>query len=341
MTRYFPVTHSTLSVKALITDVLPNYDIEPTTECRFLNLGLNDTFLVNTQGAKYILRAYRTGWRSLSEILYELEALLHLKREGISVSAPIARKDGNHVSTVMAPEGLRYLVLFTHAPGKALAYETEEENESYLYGKVTAKIHAATDTFQSAHKRFALNFEHLLDDPLHSIQPLLSHRLADWDYLVTLAEKLRLRVQDILLDSLETGFCHGDFHGGNAHLDQDKALTFFDFDCCGMGWRAYDIAVFRWGARLRGKDKERWPSFLRGYTEERPLGDTDIQATPYFVAIRHFWLLGLHTGNGPDWGFVWMNDGYFDRALKFFREWETEYLAEKPTESNVPQQEAG
>lgn len=331
VTSFFPVTYSTLSVKALITEVLPNYDIELPTECRLLNRGLNDTFLVDTQGAQYILRVYRTGWRALSEIYYELDALRHLNHAGISVSVPIARKDGDLVGAVMAPEGLRYLTLFTYAPEKEPTYEAEEENESYLYGKITAQIHAASDTFQSSHKRFALNFEHLLDNSLQSIQPLLSHRREDWRYLLALAEKLRLRVQELLRDGLETGFCHGDLHGGNAHLDQGKRLTFFDFDCCGMGWRAYDIAVFRWGARLRGKDKERWPAFLRGYCEERPLCDRDIQATPYFVAIRHFWLLGLHTGNGHDWGVAWINDGYFDSALKFFREWETEFLiAEEP-----------
>lgn len=64
------------------------------------------------------------------------------------------------------------------------------------------------------------------------------------------------------------------------------------------------------------------PNFLRGYREVRPIGEADIQATWYFVAIRQVWLLGLHTGNGQDWGFGWMNDPYFDQALKFFREWD-------------------
>jgi Ser/Thr protein kinase RdoA (MazF antagonist) len=330
MNNSFPVTYSILSVEALATEVLSHYDIAPPLTCQLLHRGLNDTFLVNTPEAKYILRAYRAGWRSLSEILYELEILLHLKHAGLPVAAPIARKDGNLTGTVMAPEGLRYLVLFTHAPGKGLAYEAEAENEAYLYGKTAAKLHAASDAFQSSHQRFVLNLEHLLDQPLQAIEPLMAHRPEDWDYLMQLAEKLRLRVQAIPLDRLETGFCHGDFHGGNAHLDQDQTLTFFDFDCCGLGWRAYDLAVFRWGARLSEKDKERWPAFLRGYTEARPLSETDIQATSYFVAIRHIWLLGLHTGNGQDWGFGWMNDRYFDHFLKFFREWEAEFLSEKP-----------
>jgi Ser/Thr protein kinase RdoA (MazF antagonist) len=74
----------------------------------------------------------------------------------------------------------------------------------------------------------------------------------------------------------------GDFHGWNVHMAQDHMLTVFDFDCCGVGWRAYDIAVLRWGARLRGKEQARWPSFLCGYGEVRRLSDLNIQATPYF-----------------------------------------------------------
>ena len=326
MSSIFPVTHSTPSVEALMTDELPNYDIEPPTSCKLLQIGLNDTFLVNTQGAEYILRVYRAGWRTSSEIHYEIEALLHLKRKGISISVPVARKDGNLVGTIMAPEGLRYIVLFTYAPGKEIAYTTDEENESYLYGKATAKIHAATDTFQSAHERFSLNLDYLLEVPLQTIRPHLSHRPEDWEYMLMMADKLRQRVQEIPLNSLETGFCHGDFHGWNAHLDKEKVLTFFDFDCCGMGWRAYDIAIFRWGARLGGKDSDRWQSFLRGYTEERNINDLDLQATQYFVAIRHFWFMGLQAENSADFGLSRINDGFFDRALKFFREWEKEYL---------------
>jgi Ser/Thr protein kinase RdoA (MazF antagonist) len=171
MNNLFPVTYSTPSVEALEAYTLSNYDIEAPINCHFLKLSFNDTFLITAQSIKYILRVYRRGWRSISEILYELEALLHLKSEGISVSIPIPMKDGNLVGTIMAPEGLRYLVLFTHAPGKDISYEAQQENESYLYGKVTAKIHTATDMFQSPHHRFDLDLDYLLDIPLKSSEP--------------------------------------------------------------------------------------------------------------------------------------------------------------------------
>lgn len=329
MSSYFPVTHSVVSAKALMTEVLSDYDIDSPTACKLLNRGLNDTYLVQTNDTAYILRVYRAGWRSLSDILYELEVLLHLKRAGVSVSLPLPRKDGDLTSVVPAPEGLRYIVLFTYAQGKEPAYESAEETESYRYGNVAAKIHSATDTFHSQHTRSPLDLAHLLDAPLRAVQPLLAHRPEDWAYVQALADGLRTRVLRIPSGSLDQGFCHGDLHGSNAHIAKHHTLTVFDFDCCGVGWRAYDIAVFRWAARLRGKEQERWPSFLRGYGEERSLSDMDIQATPYFVAIRQLWLLGLHAANGQDWGFGWMHDRYFDRALKFLHEWEAEYLLER------------
>jgi Ser/Thr protein kinase RdoA (MazF antagonist) len=330
MENHFPVTHSTLATNALMTDVLPEYDIGIPLECRLLCLGLNDTYLVKTRDGQYILRVYREGWRSVSEILYELDVLLFLRRANCAVSVPLSRKDGSLIHPVAAAEGTRYVVLFTYAPGKDPAYEADEEEEAYQYGKALARIHTATEKFQSAHHRCVIDVAHLLDRPLTSIQPFLAHRPADWQYVKTLAERLRTRVIGLPLEMLEQGFCHGDFHGGNAHFADDNTVTFFDFDCCGWGWRAYDIAVFRWGASLAEKEKERWPPFLRGYRGERPISENDLQATSYFVALRHFWLLGLHTDNGRDFGYGWMNDRYFDRAMKFFRAWEAEHLAEEP-----------
>jgi Ser/Thr protein kinase RdoA (MazF antagonist) len=332
MNNQFLVTHSILSVTALLDYLRLHYDVGPLGECRLLHRGLNDTFLVKAEHAKYIIRVYRSGWRSFSDINFELEALLHLQREGGSISTPLINKKGEYIGSVFAPEGQRFVVLFTHAPGKDLTYKKQEHQEhqahqeSYLYGRGVAQLHAASNTFQSSHNRFALGLGHLLDHPLQSIKPMLADRQEDWKYLIGLAAKLRQYVESKPPTALETGFCHGDLHSGNAHLDLDQALTFFDFDCCGIGWRSYDIAVFHWGTRLREKHQDLWQSFLRGYTEIRSLSEADIKAVPYFVAIRHIWLTGLHVSGGQDWGFGWMNDRYFDRQIAFLRKWEEEHL---------------
>src|SRR5262249_15724813 len=155
---------------------------------------------------------------------------------------------------------------FRYANGRELAQDQEQH---YLYGRAAAAIHVATDDFMSRHARFQLDLRHLVDRPLAAIQPFLAHRPDDWAYLQDVAKTVRERIVSLPGEEFEWGFCHGDLHGGNAHIDEQKTITFFDFDCGGPGWRAYDIAAFRQGPQ--GRQDDAWEAFLRGYTERRKL----------------------------------------------------------------------
>ena len=324
MSNPFPVTHSIPSASALREVIAAEYGLAAPIECLFFLMRVNDTYLVKTT-TTYVLRAYRCGWRALPEIQYELDVLLFLQNAGISVSAPIRRTDGSFIGTILAPEGERFMVLFTYAPGREVTYESKDADAAYVYGKLAAQLHTATETFQSLHQRATLDLQHLLETPLRTIEPMLTHRPEDWEYLQAVTERLRRGVTELAGSGLDQGFCHGDLHWGNARTQDDNTVTLFDFDCCGVGWRAYDLAVFRWAARLRKMETEQWTAFLQGYRETRTIRESDIQAIPYFVALRHVWLMGLHTENRQDFGMAWMNEAYFDQALKFFREWEEEY----------------
>lgn len=106
----------------------------------------------------------------------------------------------------------------------------------------------------------------------------------------------------------------------------DRQVTFFDFDCCGPGWRAYDIAVFRWSIELSKGGETLWESYLEGYTRNRAIHELDMEAIPLFVAIRHIWLLGLHVHLGADFGSGWLNKQYFDRNMSFLKKWVDEHI---------------
>jgi Ser/Thr protein kinase RdoA (MazF antagonist) len=325
----FPVTSSVPSVQSLVSDILiPAYGLAPSTTCRFLHRGLNDTFLVESDSTKFILRVYRVGWRSGADIAYELDVLDHLAAKGMLVSTAIRRQDVGRITTIAMPEGDRPAVLFTFAPGEEVK---EDGTDSVDFGRSCAAIHAASDDFASRHERFELDLAHLLDEPIAHIRPHLAYRAKDWDFVQTLADRLRQLVSAIDPSTLDIGFCHGDFHGGNAHREGDL-FTHFDFDCCGRGSRAYDIAVYRWAARLRGKESEtkRWPPFFSGYRETRKLSAADLSAVNLFVPIRQIWLMGMHLQGGPRWGFGWMGNGYFNRNMKLLREMATECLDKPP-----------
>jgi Ser/Thr protein kinase RdoA (MazF antagonist) len=332
MSKFFPVTHSIPSTKAIMSEIMPAYDVGKIEEVKLWHCSLNDTYQIQTEDTRYMLRIYRHGWRTQSDIQYELDALRHLTNKKINVASPILSREGKIFHTISAPEGKRYVVLFTYAPGKEITYRNNNHMIAYNYGQGVARIHAAMKDFRSQYDRFELDLNHLIDSPLKAIEPILSYRKTDWEYLYQLAIKLRSMVSIL---HLTQGFCHGDFKGWNAHITEDKIITFFDFDCCGWGWQVYDIAVFRWSAaigRMRLKSKEIedecWSQFIKGYTNLQPLKANDLKSIPLFVAIKQIWQLGLHTGNANNWGFSFLGDSYFDGAIKFLKGWEKDFLSD-------------
>ena len=324
----FPATDSNLCARALVEQVLPLYDLGAISGCHLHHRGLNDTYKVEgNQGDTYFLRIYRAGWRSRDEIGTEIAILLHLARRQASVSTSICCKDGQPLTPLDCVEGRRWAALFTSAPGNEVEFNGYTDLLAAHYGEAVATIHSAADSFEGRRLRPVLDLAELLERPLHRFVSAMSHRPEDVAYVNGLGDRLRHRIQGMA--DLEIGFCHGDFHGRNA-CEQDGAFTFYDFDCCGWGYRAYDLAVFPWAFAIRQNTTERIEAmgraFLKGYMRRRTLGPADVDAMAAFVAIRQIWLLGLHIGSGDRFGWGWINDGYFDNQLKVLRDWENNWL---------------
>ncbi len=320
----FAATDSNLSPGALAEDVLSRYALGAIDRCRLHNRGLNDTYKVETKrGETYYLRVYYAGRRSRDAIETELAMLRHLAQQTAPVSAPLSRTDGALLTPLDCIEGRRWAVLFPAAPGKEVPRKKYTDDLAAHYGETAAAIHCAAESFKGPRRRPALELELLLEQPLRRVTSAIAHRPDDVAYVEQLGERLRSRIRGAA--GLDIGFCHGDFHGGNAG-ESDGAFTMFDFDCCGWGYRAYDLAVFPWGFALDGSPTERIEAmgraFIGGYTRHRTLADNDIDAIPVFVAIREIWLLGLHLAIGDQFGWGWINDGYFDHHFKVLREWD-------------------
>jgi len=326
MKPYFPTTFSVVSTDALVAKVLTAYELEAVIDCKLQFVGVNDTFKVTlANGQVYYLRVYRSRWRSLNEVSYELDAINHLHRKGVSVARPVPHKDGSFIQVINAPEGPRCVVLFTEAVGKEPDYATEAEVKARNYGRAVARLHQATDDFTSSYTRTPLDVDFLLRQTLEPIRPFLTHRPDDWAFLQAYALKFYQRLSEWPDSALDQGFCHADLQGYHAHVDPAGRVTFFDFDCCALGFRAYDMAVFRWVSRLKETEAIWWEPYLKGYQEVRSLRDLDIQAIPWFVAGRYLWHMWLHTTNAMEWGHGWLNDEYFDRAIKNLRAVEVDY----------------
>jgi Ser/Thr protein kinase RdoA (MazF antagonist) len=327
----FAVTDSNLCANALVEHVLSRYDLGAVRRCRLHHRGLNDTYKVECgRDHTYFLRIYRADWRSREEIDTEIALLLHLAQHKVSVSTPVSRTDAQVLTPLDCAEGRRWAALFMSAPGKEVNREDREAYTDELaatYGEAAAAIHAAADSFKGRPFRPALDLVELLERPLRLVASTIAHRSEDVAFIEGLGDRLRRRIEGMA--GMEIGFCHGDLHGGNA-CEKDGSFTFYDFDCCGWGYRAYDLAVFPWAFAIRERATARIEAmgraFLKGYTRRRELAAIDVDAAPVFVAIRQIWLMGLHISVGDRFGWGWINDGYFDRQLKILRDWEKDWL---------------
>jgi len=287
------VSYSTFNDNAIGVYISREYNIGELICCNFISRGMNDTYVIETTIGKYVFRVYRSNWRSkYSEILFEIDLLNHLSRTSLNVSLPIKSIHDNYVQKLIAPEGNRFGVLFTLVEGVPLQLDNIEI--CYLFGEEAAKLHLYSNSFQSSYEKANIDIEFLIDAPLDILKKHLSKRQSELHYFMNIGSYLRDRIME--LRNIDWGICHGDLHGYNAHI-QGKRIANFDFDLCGFGWRAYDLAVFKFTLDLSDSNKDKkaqqWAAFLEGYQKTRKLNRNDIEAIPIFIGVRRLWLMSL------------------------------------------------
>ncbi|HEU4343417.1 MAG TPA: phosphotransferase [Candidatus Binatia bacterium] len=301
--------------------------MRPPLTCVLHWKGINDTYKVTSPESTFYLRVYVHGWRTKEEVNAEVDLLKALASHGLPVSKPVRCLDGSYVQELAAPEGARFAVLFTGATGIQCLHASKRQ--SFTYGALAAKIHNCTDRLPRDYKRFHIDTQHLVDEPLKNLRPFLDHRRKDFDFLQNTGEAAKVEAMKLPRTAPEYGICHGDLHYWNVLFEDSGKLMLFDFDCFGYGWRAYDVSVFLWSQYWletnSNKRKRPWDAFLRGYRSERVLSQKELDAVPVFGAMRQIWLMGLHADISNGFGAGRLNDAYLDRSMKFVKDWVKEY----------------
>ncbi len=78
---------------------------------------------------------------------------------------------------------------------------------------------------------------------------------------------------------------HGDLHSGNIRFEGDQ-VTFFDFDHCAYGWRAYDVGPMSF------LPEAKFEKIMEGYESVRPLSEGERASLPVFAKLRRLWDIG-------------------------------------------------
>lgn len=321
-----PVIHSLPSPEAVAGEIRSGYALPELQECRLWGAGVNDVYRVRAGGERYFWKLYRRGWRTLPEVGYEVDLLEHVHRRGVPVALPVAGRDGEVVRALACPEGERAAVLFREAAGKPFSWPYyRDAGDLRRFGSALALLHTVGADFASPHPRVPLDETSLLDRPLSVLEPFLADRPADREYLVGLGSRLRAQLQT-LAGGLTWGICHGDYQCGNAFLSADGTVILFDFDACGPGWLAYDLATVRPAVQ----DEEVWTAFLEGYRERRSPVEADLLAIPILGALRSLHLMSIKvTGVMNGWWDSWWLDLFLADACQQLRDWDTSHLSQE------------
>jgi Ser/Thr protein kinase RdoA (MazF antagonist) len=234
-----------------------------------INFEFNATFSVETEsGAKYALRININSSRTLENMKAEIEWVRHLNRtSGIHTPTPIATLKDDYIAFGFHPESEREFrgVMYSWQDGEVLG---DEPTLSQLHevGKSIAILHQESLDFALSTESSLPTFNDFFwstEDYLFSDKSVLSDQDRN---LIKEANDLITRYTNELYATSPVHIIHADFHGWNLMWNENQ-LSIFDFDDCGFGLEAQDLAVALYYLDTPEQDA----ALLAGYKSVKPL----------------------------------------------------------------------
>jgi Ser/Thr protein kinase RdoA (MazF antagonist) len=331
------VSRSILDPVAIADFTMVLYRMPRGTTARLVSSGLNDVYRIDSEGFSRYLRVSPSPWRTRPEIEAELQWIRDCAAAGLPVVRVLQSRDGGLVEHLTAPEGRRAVVLFAPVQGAEVIHLTTER--AAAVGMLMAKLHQVADQSPVQYDRFLLDANHLVTNPANMILEQAEMDPADRARFRQIATMVRMRIQETPRESAAFGMCHGDLHPGNVRFGTPPLPWVFDFDCCGYGWRAYDLAVFLWNIygenRPRRYRESRWNAFLKGYRSVRKLDAAERQAIPWFMLARHIWLAGHDYSGASNWPPQWLTPASFSRFVRELETWIADFKLD-PGDDQLP-----
>lgn len=263
-----PVEEQQRSLTAFASDLLKNYGIND-AKVTCINFEFNATFAVESgSGAKYALRININSTRTVENMQAEVQWVRHLNRiSDIHTPTPIASANDQYiVSGLHVDSGLTlYGVMYSWLEGEEIGDEPTME-QLHEVGKAIARLHQKSLDFVLADNRSLPTFNDFFwgtEDFLFSEKSELSE--VDRD-LIEQAHDLIMKYTEELYQNSPVHIIHADFHGWNLMWNQGQ-LSIFDFDDCGFGVEAQDLAVALYYLDTPEQDA----ALLNGYKSVKPL----------------------------------------------------------------------
>ena len=311
----FSVISSILSPTDIAGFVCEKYSLAPGTTCKLLKTGINHTYQIDNGLEAFVFRIYSYNWRTQEEIAEELSLLQLLKQNNISVSYPVADNSENFIQSINAPEGLRFAVLFSYAPGhKIHSYNTEAHFE---IGRLMAQIHSVTENLTQ--QRITYTPEVLLNQPLENIREFLSDETEEMQFLAATRPLLEKELLDANNHLLRKGIVHLDIWFDNLNISDNNEITLFDFDFCGNGWLCLDIAYYILQLHSIEKNEmersKKMEAFYSGYETIEKISERERRLIPTLGVCLYYFYLGVQCKRFNNWSNTFLNEVYLKRFI--------------------------
>ena len=263
-----PAEDQQLSLTLFATELLKNYGIHD-AKVSCINFEFNATFSVETDsGTKYALRININSTRTLENIKGEIEWVRHLNRtSGIHTPTPIATMNDQYIISGFHKDSQQTLfgVMYSWLEGEELG---DEPTLSQLHevGRAIAILHQESTDFVLSSDAALPTFNDFFwgtEDYLFSDKSKLSK---DDRALIQEAHDHIMKLTNELYSNSPIHIIHADFHGWNLMWHEGQ-LSIFDFDDCGFGIEAQDLAVVLYYLDTPEQDD----ALLNGYKSIKPL----------------------------------------------------------------------
>lgn len=321
MADRFPTINSTLSPKGLGQLIQRQYELTNKTECKIFRLAMNHLYIVHDDENKYVFRVYTHNWRTKLEIEEELRLLILLKKADRQVAFPIADKSNKFIQEIEAPEGTRFGVLFSYAKGIKTAKFSHQT--SFLIGQALAKVHQSTENIELL--RMSYNTQNLLKNPVLRTKEFYSKNTNEIEFLETLSTFLTLKMENIDKQKMRYGTVHLDVWFDNLHIDDEKEITFFDFDFCGNGYLCFDISYFLFQLFTTNLNEEEYQvkaeSFIKGYEIVTKISNEEKEFLPYACLAIMSYYISVQCDRFEYWTNIFLNEDHLKRMVGNLRRW--------------------
>jgi len=301
------------------------FGISPIADCRLQRSFINDVYRLEADGQIWFLRVSPAAWRNVAEVEAEIDFVRALVTAGAPVIEAVKRADSSgFVLELAAPEGPRAAALFAGAAGAEPLFTNNPDALAIArrYGRVSAQLHVLAKGLAPITGRPSMDLDAMLRQPLAIVAAQID-RTEDREELTRIGERLMTTLSEAKLTS---GFAHGDLNSSNI-LFRDDGETVIDFDCCGWGYRANEIAAFARGitlSRMPGPEASQLISAqLTGYAEVTPIQPADAAAIPLFVIVQRLWMASLHYERQDRFGVASFGPPYTARLMKWLHAWKT------------------